>query len=304
MSAVRLHAPGGLAGLRLEQIETPQPAWGEALVRVHAAAVTRDELEWPVDRLPAIPSYELSGVVAHIGSDTGDFGVGESVYGLSGFERDGAAADFAIVPVERLAPKPSTLDHVESAAIPLAGLSAWQGLFDHGELREGQRVLIHGAAGGVGGFAVQLAAGRGAHVIGTASTKNTAFARDLGAATVIDQAETRFEDVVEPVDLVFDTVGGDRLARSLAVLRTGGTLVSVAEEPPAKQAAERGLRALYFVVEPNREELVELARLADSGSLRPTIDRVFPLADARAAFERSLGGSRRGKIVLRVADDG
>jgi NADPH:quinone reductase-like Zn-dependent oxidoreductase len=257
-----------------------------------------------VDRLPAIPSYELSGVVAGIGSHTGNIGVGEHVYALSGFERDGAAADFAIVPAERLAPKPSTLDHVESAAIPLAGLSAWQGLFDHGELRDGQRVLIHGAAGGVGGFAVQLAAWRGAQVIGTASSENTDFARDLGAATVIDHAETRFEDVVEPVDLVFDTVGGDRLKRSLAVLRPGGTLVSVAEEPPAEQAAERRVRALYFVVEPNREELVELARLADSGSVRPTIDRIFPLADARTAFERSLSGSRRGKIVLRIADEG
>jgi NADPH:quinone reductase-like Zn-dependent oxidoreductase len=303
-SAVRLHAPGGLTGLRYEQIETPQPARGEALVRVHAAAVTRGELEWPVDRLPAIPSYELSGVVADIGSDTGDLGIGDHVYALSGFERDGAAADFAIVPAERLAPKPSTLGHVESAAIPLAGLSAWQGLFDHGELRSGQRVLIHGAAGGVGSFAVQLAAWRGAHVTGTASTENIDFARDLGAATVVDHVETRFEDVVEPVDLVFDTVGGDRLERSLAVLRPGGTLVSVAEEPPAEQAAERGLRALYFVVEPNREELVQLGRLADSGSLRPTIDQVFPLADARAAFERSLSGSRRGKIVLRVADEG
>ncbi|MGH3034542.1 MAG: NADP-dependent oxidoreductase [Gaiellaceae bacterium] len=300
MSAIRLHAPGDPARLVYEQLETPQPGQGEVLVRVHAAAITRDELDWPADRLPATPSFEFSGVVAAVAPDVDDIAIGESVYALGSFDRDGAAAEYTIVPKELLALKPRTLDHVASAAVPLAGLSAWQGLFDHGKLARGQRVLIHGAAGGVGSFAVQLAHERGAHVIGTASSGNVETARELGADEVIDHTKTRFEDVVDPVDVVFDTAGGDRLKRSPAVVRPGGRLVSIAEEPPSESSEARGIRALYFVVEPNREQLVELARLVDRGDVRATIDEVFPLADARRAFERSLGGNRRGKIVLRV----
>jgi NADPH:quinone reductase-like Zn-dependent oxidoreductase len=303
MSAVRLRAPGGPAHLVHERLETPRPGPGEVLVRVHAAAITRDELDWPLDRLPATPSYELSGVVAAVGAGVDDVAVGAPVYALAAFDRDGAAAEYALVRSAFLAPKPRTLGHVESAAIPLAGLSAWQGLFDRGRLAQGERVLIHGAAGGVGGFAVQLARARGAHVVGTVSTANLETARELGADEVVDHATARFEDVVDPVDVVFDTAGGERLERSPAVLRPGGRLVSVAAEPPLERAAERGISAVYFVVEPNREQLVELARLADGGELRPTIDEVFPLAEARRAFERSLAGSRRGKIVLRVGDE-
>jgi NADPH:quinone reductase-like Zn-dependent oxidoreductase len=301
MSALRLHEPGGAAGLVLEQLETPQPGPGEALVRVHAAAITRNELDWPVDRLPATPSYEFAGVIAAVGPGVEDATIGESVYALGPFNRDGAAADYVVVRADLLAPKPRTLGYVESAALPLAALSAWQALFDHGNLREGERVLIHGAAGGVGGFAVQLAHRRGAYVIGTASGGNVATARSLGADEVVDHMSTRFEDVVDEVDLVFDTVGGERLERSPAVARRGGRLVSVAAEPPQERAAERGITALYFVVEPSREQLVELARLVDGGGLRVTIDEVFALTDARAAFERSLGKHGGGKIVLRVA---
>jgi NADPH:quinone reductase-like Zn-dependent oxidoreductase len=303
MGAIRLRVPGDPATLDYQQVETPKPGRGEALVRVHAAAITRDELDWPADRLPATPSYEFSGVVAAIGEDVDAVAVGEAVYALSGFNRDGAAAEYIAVAQELLAPTPRTLGHLQSAAIPLAGLSAWQGLFDHGHLRTGERVLVHGAAGGVGGFAVQLAHARGAHVIGTASTGNLQTARELGADEVIDHTTTRFEDVVGEVDLVFDTVGGDRLERSLSVLPAGGRLVSVASQPPQEQAARREVRAVYFVVEPNREQLVELARLADHGELRPTIDAVFPLGEARQAFQRSLGDNRRGKIVLRVVQE-
>jgi NADPH:quinone reductase-like Zn-dependent oxidoreductase len=303
MSALRLHEPGGAAGLVLEQLETPRPGPGEALVRVHAAAITRNELDWPVDRLPATPSYEFAGVVAAVGPDVEEVTIGESVYALGEFDRDGAAADYAIVRADLLAPKPRTLGYVKSAAVPLAALSAWQGLFDHGNLSEGERVLIHGAAGGVGGFAVQLAHGRGAYVIGTAAGGNVATARSLGADQVVDHTSARFEDVVDEVDLVFDTAGGERLERSPAVVRQGGRLVSLAAEPPQERAAERGITALYFVVEPSREQLVELARLVDGGGLRVTIDEVFALGDARAAFERSLGEHGGGKIVLRVANE-
>jgi len=269
----------------------PQVRAGEALVEVHAAAITRDELEWPVDRLPAIPSYELSGVVEAVAGDV-EVAVGEPVFALTEFDRDGVAAAYAAVRASLLAPKPSTVDHVASAAIPLAALSAWQGLFDHGRLEGDQRVLIHGAAGGVGHLATQLARWRGAHVIGTASPGSMEAARAYGAHEVFD----RLEEALAPVDLVFDTVGGPLLQGSPALVRPGGRLVSVAEEPPVTE----GIEASYFVVEPNREQLVEIARLVDEGVLRPAIDSVFPLAEAAAAFERSLAGGKRGKVVIRV----
>ncbi len=301
MSAIRLVSARGLDGLVVEHVEIPRVGSGEALVRVHAAAITRDELEWPVDRLPAIPSYELSGVIAVLGPNGSDLAVGDAVWALTGFGRDGAAADYTLVPVPFLAPKPRTLGHLESAAIPLAGLTAWQGLFEHGRLREGERVLIHGAAGGVGQFATQLARWRGAHVIGTTSTTGVEEVLALGADQAVDRTAVRFEEAFAPVDLVFDTVGGGVLARSAAVLREGGRLVSVAEEPPA--AASAKAEATYFVVEPSREQLVELARLVDEGAVRPSIDSVFPLAQARAAFERVMMPRKRGKVVLRIGDD-
>jgi NADPH:quinone reductase-like Zn-dependent oxidoreductase len=300
MRAVRLHPPGGVENLAVEEVETPQPGPGEALVRVHAAAITRDELGWPEDRLPATPSYELSGVVADVGSTEADVAPDDEVYALLGFDRDGAAAEYALVPSRLLAPKPRSLGHVESAAIPLAALSAWQGLFEHGGLEAGQRVLIHGAAGGVGHFAVQLARARGAHVIGTTSTDGVDVVRELGAEQVVDHTSARFEDEVEPVELVFDTAGGERLERSAAVVRPGGRIVSIATEPPT---GSEGVTSLYFVVEANREQLLEIARLADEGALRPTIDAVFPLSEAHAAFERSARVHGAGKIVLRVVDE-
>jgi NADPH:quinone reductase-like Zn-dependent oxidoreductase len=260
MQAIRLHAPGGPEQLVLEEIETPRAAKGEALVRVHAAAITRNELEWPLDRLPAIPSHELSGQVV-----AGE-AVGAAVYALTPFDRNGAAAEYVVVPQELLAPKPRTLGHVESAAVPLPALSAWQGLFTHGRLEAGQRMLITGATGGVGHLAVQLARRAGAEVL------------------------TDVDDVGEPVDLVFDTAGGDVLAKC-----EGHRVVSVAEQPPDD--------GIYFVVEPDRAQLIALAELVDRGELRPEIDSIFSLADARAAYERSMARGKRGKVVLRVVDD-
>jgi NADPH:quinone reductase-like Zn-dependent oxidoreductase len=300
MNAVRLHALGDPGRLEYERIPPPRPGASEVLVRVHAAAITRGELEWPEGRLPATPSYEFSGIVSAIGADVGEVSVGEAVYALRAFDRDGAAAEYTVVPEEVLAPKPRTLDHLESAAIPLAALSAWQGLLDDGKLRPGQRVLIHGAAGGVGQFATQLAHLRGAHVIGTATGGGVEAARTLGADEVVDAAAARFEDAIEPVDLVFDTVGGDRLARSPLVVRPGGRLVSIAEDPP--DAPGREVRTTYFVVEPNRGQLLEIARLVENGELRVMIDSVFSLRDARRAFMRSTEGTR-GKVVLRVREE-
>ena len=285
MRVVRLRAPGGPDQLVVEEVERPAPGPAQALVRVHAAAITRDELEWPVDRLPAIPSYELSGVVEEVGADVTSVAPRDEVFALALFDRDGVAADYAAVSAELLVGKPRTLAHAESAAIPLPALSAWQGLYDHGRLEAGQRVLIHGAAGAVGAFAVQLARARGAHVIGTASATNLDSVRELGAHEAVD-GTSKFEDAIEPVDVVFDTAGGDRLRRSGAVLRPGGRLVSVAEEP-----ADGGV---FFIVEPNRDQLESLAKLIDAGTLRPPPVETVPLTEA-PAFARSLQPARRGK---------
>jgi NADPH:quinone reductase-like Zn-dependent oxidoreductase len=297
MRAVVLRAPGGPEQLVYEQVATPTPGRREALVRVHAAALTRDELQWPVDRLPAIPSYELSGVVAAIGPGVDAVTVGDEVYAMTAFDRDGVAADYAAIPTDLLAPKPRTLSHAEAAAVPLAALSAWQGLFDHGRLAAGERVLIHGATGGVGQFATPLASHHGAHVIATASTRGVSRARELGADIVIDRTAGPWDAGIEPVDLVFDTAGGERLTGSANVLREGGRLVSVAEEPP--QAA--GVTSVYFVVKPNRRQLAKIAALLDGGWPPPAIDSVFALEEAASAFERSMATDKHGKVVLAVA---
>ena len=293
MEAIRLHAPG-TEGLRNDTIETPSIRANEVLVEVHAAAITRDELEWPLDRLPAVPSYELSGVVAAAG-DVDELAVGDEVYALTPFDRDGVAAEYAAVRAAVLAPKPASLSHVESAAVPLPALSAWQGLFVHGHLAAGERVLVHGAVGGVGQFATQVARGRGAHVIATATPEGFDAARALGAHDVVDGRSGTFDAELGEIDLVFDTVGGDLLARAPALLAPGGRLVSVASQPPGE--------GTYFVVEPNREQLIELASLADSGELRVAIDSIFALSDGKAAFERSLESGKRGKVVINVVGE-
>ncbi len=303
MQAVRLHTAGGPAGIVYEAVPTPRPLAGEALVRVYAASITRDELDWPVNRLPAIPSYELSGVVAKLGTDALGFKAGQAVYALGPFNRDGAAAEYVAVPISCLAPKPELLTHAESASIPLAALTAWQGLFEYGHLERGQRVLIHGATGGVGSLAVQLARLRGAHIIGTVSSVHAEAARKLGMDQVVDYAAGPFEASVGEVDLVFDTAGGERLQRSASIIRPGGRLVSVASEPPQELATQRGITASYFVVEPNGAQLGEIGRLIDDHRLKPVIDQVFPLAEARQAFQRSLSRHPAGKVVLRVVED-
>lgn len=302
MRAVRLHEPGGIDSLSLDEVPTPNPGSGEVLVQVHAAAITRDELTWPADRLPAIPSYELSGTVADPGDGAGDFEPGQAVYAMTGFDRDGVAAEYAVVPVRELSSKPVSLRHVDSAAVPLPGLSAMQGLFDHGRLTKNQRVLIHGGAGGVGAYAVQLARLHGAYVIATASAGRVDAARQFGADEVIDHTTTDFT-VIDPVDLVFDTAGGERLLRSVDVLGQGGRLVSVADDPPSEVCQQRGIKAMWFLVESNPDQLAELASLADRGLLRVLVERTFPLAGAREAFSYISSMEGRGKVVLTVIEE-
>jgi NADPH:quinone reductase-like Zn-dependent oxidoreductase len=301
MRAVRLHEPTGVAGLRTDRVPVPDPSRGEALVRVRAAALTRDELDWPVDRLPAIPSYELSGIVVGLGEGVTEVRVGDRVCGLMPFDRDGAAAEYATVPADLLAETPAGLDDVHAAALPLPGLTAWQSLFDHGGMDKGQRVLVLGAAGGVGQLVTQLARLHGASVVGTASPAGRDLALRHGASQVVDPTDRAGVQRIEPVNLVVDTVGGQVVQLAGTRLRLGGRLVSVAADPPTP--ADRSVTTSYFVVTPDHDQLAELCRLAGLGELTVTVDSVHPLDAAAAAFTRLQEPGKRGKVVLQVDDD-
>ena len=311
MKAIRLHARGGPENLVYEDAPLPILQPGDALVRVHATAITPTELTWDQTyqhpdgspRLPTSPGHELSGIIETLPPDSIGLDVGDAVFTLAEFPRDGAAAEYIAIPAANLAPKPSTVDHIHSAALTLSGLTAWQALFTHGNLQPGQRVLIHGGAGGVGVFAVQLAHWNGAHVITTSSAANIDYLRSLGADEIIDYNKTRFEDELRDIDLVLDAVGGDTVARSWQVLRHNGMLISIATSIAPDEPARHGARGLFFIVEPGRDQLTEMANLVDSGILKIEVASVFPLSQARAAFELGLQGHNRGKIVLQVRSE-
>jgi NADPH:quinone reductase-like Zn-dependent oxidoreductase len=286
----------------------PRPDPGEVLVRVHAAGVTPTELSWVPTwttrtgeprPLPVIPGHEFSGEIAALGAGIQDVAVGDLVFGLNDWYRDGAQAEYCVARVGDFASKPASIDHVHAAATPISALTAWQGLIERGRLVAGQRVLIHGAAGGVGVFAVQLARWRGARVTGTASKANLEFVRGLGADEVIDNEATRFEDVVRNIDVVFDTVGAETLERSWGVLKPGGTLISIAA--PGERTADDRTQEVFFIVEPSRSQLEEIGWLIDSGAIRPIVGSVFPLAEARQAYQQK---PARGKAVLQVVSAG
>lgn len=308
MKAIRLHARGGPEQLVFEDAPEPPLKDGDALVRVHACAITPTELTWSAtctthdgaDRLPTIPGHELSGTVEKAGGNAGDVRAGDEVYALTDFWRDGAAAEYVAVRAADLAPKPARLSPVQAAAVPLSALTAWQALFDHAGLLPGQEILIHGATGGVGSFAVQLAHWRGAYVVGGASAGNAVLACELGVDKVIDYNADRFEDKVHGADVVLDTVGGETLERSWGVLCRGGVLVTIAGSAPPDRAARYGVRGVDFIVKPSRMQLIEIGQLLEAGKLRPILAATFPLNEARQAFERGAGGHNRGKIVLQV----
>ena len=276
MKAIRIHQRGGPEDLVYENAPGPELPPGYALVRVFATGITPTELTWGATyencqgapRLPSIPGHEVAGIVEEINEKDSGISVSEAVYGLTEFCRDGSAAEFVVVRAADLAPKPRTLDYAQAAAVPLSALTAWQALVVHARLSKGQRVLIHGAAGGVGTYAVQLAHSSGAYVIATASWRNATFLHDLGANEVIDYISTHFEQKVHDVDAVLDTVGGDTLERSWGVLKRGGALVTVAGDAPPERAAQHGGRAISFIVEPSREQLTKIGALIDSGSLK------------------------------------
>jgi NADPH:quinone reductase-like Zn-dependent oxidoreductase len=287
------------ASLARQTIPVPEPEPGEVLVAVRATAITADELTWP-ESWPAIPCHDLSGVVAAAGPGVTEWSAGDEVYALIGFDRPGAAAEYVTVPAADLAAKPSGVDHLAAAAVPLGALTAWQALYSHGQLQRGQHVLIHGGAGGVGAYAVQLAAQRGARVTATASARSHDFVAALGADQVLDYSG-RFEDHVRDVDIVVDPVGGKTTGRSWPVLRSGGILVAIAEEPDPAHGGRSDVRGVFFVVEPNAGQLRELARLIDDQQLRPMVSRVFELNDLAEAFLALRGERPPGKVVISVS---
>jgi len=304
MKAIRLHEPTGISGLVFEEVPDAAPMLGDVLVKVAACGITHNELDWPVwtcraghRRTSIIPGNEVSGVVAALGYGTAGFAVGDEVFGLTDQLRDGAAAEYVAVEARNVAAKPRTVDHVHAAAVPRAGLTAWQALFDHGKLARGQTVVIHGAGGAVGSTAVQLARWAGAQVIGTGRSHSRPLVTELGADRFIALGTDRLEDAAGQADLVLDTIGGEALARSPALLRPGGTLVTI--KAAAQLPGDRDdIRNVLFVQESSRAQLTELARLVDEGRLRPQVGAVYPLAHAAEAYSAKAAGGIPGRIVL------
>ncbi|HET6689502.1 MAG TPA: NADP-dependent oxidoreductase [Miltoncostaeaceae bacterium] len=306
MRAIIVRDPAaGVGGLSLTDLPHPHAAENDVIVRVHAAGFTPGELDWPAtwtdragrDRTPSVPGHELSGVVAGLGYGTTGLSVGQRVFGITDWARDGSLAEYTAVEARNLAPLAADIDHPVAAALPISGLTAWQALFDHGRLTTGQTVLIHGAAGGVGSIAVQLAREVGARVIGTGRAADRDVALGLGTDAFVDLDAETLEDVGQ-VDVVLDVIGGEILDRSTALVRPGGTLVTIAA-PPRVQPEDG--RAVFFVVEPDRARLADLAARVRAGRLTPIVGAVRPLEEAAAAF--APGRRTSGKTIIQVVGD-
>lgn len=294
----------GVAGMTLTDLPYPHAAENDVVVRVHASGFTPGELDWPGtwsdragrDRTPSVPGHEFSGVVVGLGYGTTGLSVGQRVFGLTDWARNGTLAEYVAVEARNLAPLPADIDHTVAASLPISGLTAWQALFDHGHLEAGQAVLIHGATGGVGSLAVQLAHEAGAYVIGTGRASNRERALALGADRFVD-LETEQLEGIGSVDLVLDVIGGDILDRSTALVRPGGTLVTIAS-PPRIQPDDG--RAVFFVVEADRARLADLAARVRTGRLESYVGAVYPLTEAASAF--APGARSAGKTIIRVAE--
>ncbi|MGH3397611.1 MAG: NADP-dependent oxidoreductase [Streptosporangiaceae bacterium] len=296
----------GAAGVSLSDLPRPRAAENDVIVRVCAAGFTPGELDWPTtwtdragrDRTPSVPGHELSGVVTELGYGTTGLTVGQRVFGMADWARDGSLAEYTAVEARNLAPLPADIDYTVAAAVPISGLTAWQALFDHAGLKTGQTVLIHGAAGGVGSMAVQLARELGARIIGTGRAADRGTALGLGADVFVDLQADKLEEAGQ-ADVVLDVIGGKVLESSAALVRAGGTLVTTFGPPTVRPADGR---AIFFVVEPDRLRLADLAERVRSGRLQPIIGPVRPLAEAPSAF---MPGRRvPGKTIIRVADGG
>lgn len=288
----------GVGGLTLTELPYPHAAENDVIVQVHAAGFTRGELDWPGtwtdragrDRTPSVPGHEVSGVVVELGYGTTGLTVGQRVFGLTDWARNGSLAEYTAVEARNLAPLPAGVDHVAAAALPISGLTAWQALFDHAHLQPGQTILIHGVGGAVGSVAAQLAREAGAQIIGTGRATNRDLAGELGVHTFLDLDSEDLEDAGS-VDVVFDVIGGEIRDRSTKLLRPGGTLVTIADPPTIHP--DDG-RAIFFVVEPNREQLAQLATRVQAGRLTPLVNTVLDLADAPTAF------NTRGRTIIKV----
>jgi NADPH:quinone reductase-like Zn-dependent oxidoreductase len=306
--AIRFVAFGGPEVVRYEDIERPTPGEGEALIRVAAAGV--NPIDWKaregymkgfIDYQPPFtPGMELSGVVEALGPGASGVAVGDEVFGGTAMQQAGAYAQYAVAPASGLAAKPRSLDLASAAALPVAAATAWSALFrpDYGDLKPGQTVLIHAAAGGVGVIAVQLAKHHGAKVIATASTGNVDFLKQLGADQVIDYRTQRFDEIAKDVDLVFDLIGGEVTARSWRTLKPGGVLASAVGQPADAGAESAGKRGVAIYGIGDGALLAKVAALVDRGVVKVVVSETMPLADAGAALEKSKGGHVRGKILL------
>jgi NADPH:quinone reductase-like Zn-dependent oxidoreductase len=302
---VRIHRFGGPEAVQIDNVEQSLPDALQVLVSVRAASINPVDFkirngQYPAvkeDRLPYTLGRDVSGVVEKCGAQATQFNVGDEVLGLVGIG-GGGYAEKALLDQQAIALKPPAVDHLHSAAIPLAGLTAWQGLFRYGQLKGGQSVLIHGGSGGVGHFAIQFAKAKGARVLTTVSTANVAFARDLGADVIIDYKTQRFEDQARDLDLVFDLIGGDTRERSWKLLKRGGALVSTLADPSQQTALQYGVRALRYTVEANGGELAEITNLVASGKVKPFVGKTFRLEEAVQAMAVVEHGGSAGKVVL------
>ncbi|MEU1256110.1 NADP-dependent oxidoreductase [Streptomyces chartreusis] len=309
MRAISQDVLGGPEVLKEVEIERPAPRPNEVLVRVRAAGV--NPTDWKhrenggfLGEPPFVLGWDLSGVVEAVGIGVAAFRPGDEVFGMLPYPfGHGSHAEYVIAPVRALTHKPSVIDHTEAGALPLVSLTAWQALTEHSDVRPGQRVLIHAAAGGVGHVAVQIAKARGAYVIGTASAGKHEFLRGLGADEVIDYRETDFTEAVKDVDVVLDTLGGETSVRSLRVLRPGGVVVSilpVGSDEFGEEAERLGVRAVRMLLDADRAGMQAIADLVEQGKLRPEIAGTFPLADAAEAHALGETGRTTGKLVLTV----
>jgi len=308
MKAIRIHEHGGPEVLSIDEIPVPQPAADEVLIKVHATSV--NPVDWKIreglrkekfpSKLPLTLGWDVSGTIEEIGNKVSGFRKGDEVYGRPDPTKNGAYAEYIVVKSNIIGFKPSSIGHTEAAAVPLAGLTAWQGLFDHGLLKSGQKVLIHAAAGGVGTYAVQFAKWKGAHVIGTASSANIDFLKRLGADEVIDYKMEDFESILSDVDLVLDTIGGDTQLKSLNILKEGGRVITTLMPEFTAEAKAKKLHLTGFMAQSIPAQLAEIAALIDSGKVKPIIEKVLPFTSARQAQTESEQGHTRGKIVLQV----
>jgi NADPH:quinone reductase-like Zn-dependent oxidoreductase len=308
MKAVRIHSYGGKEVLAFEDAPLPEIGDDEVLIRVHAASV--NPFDWKVRQgylagyfdhaLPLTLGWDVSGEVAAAGPEVTGFAVGDAVFSRADVARNGGYAEYIAVPASMVEHKPQSIDHIHTAAIPNAALAAWRALIDVADLQAGQTALIHAIGGGVGTFAAQIAKWRGAYIIGTASTHNHEFLARLGVDRLIDYNTTRFEDVVQDVDVVLDDIGGETQERSWKTLKPGGILVSVVQPPSEEQAATLYVRAGFATAETGNGALSKIAALIEEGHIRPVVGAVFPLADVAQAHALSESMHARGKIVLQV----